>query len=201
MRKEKVDKKILRITELGVLLAIIIIMGFTPIGYIKFGVVEITLITVPVIIGAMVVEPAAGALLGFAFGMTSFLQCVFGMSAFGVMILEINPFLAFLVTVPTRTLMGWLTGLFYKAIKRTDIIGFAATGLVGSLLNTAFFMTTLLACFWQTDYIQNIAHSLGTTNVFAFVAAFVGINGIVEAVCCTILAAVISKALYKWFQS
>ncbi len=201
MRKEKVDKKILRITELGVLLAIIIIMGFTPIGYIKFGVVEITLITVPVIIGAMVVEPAAGALLGFAFGMTSFLQCVFGMSAFGVMILEINPFLAFLVTVPTRTLMGWLTGLFYKAIKRTDIVGFAVTGLVGSLLNTAFFMTTLLACFWQTDYIQNIAHSLGTTNVFAFVAAFVGINGIVEAVCCTILAAVISKALYKWFQS
>ncbi|MBQ0013831.1 MAG: ECF transporter S component [Oscillospiraceae bacterium] len=200
MRKEKVDKKILRITELGVLLAIIIIMGFTPIGYIKFGVVEITLITVPVIIGAMVVEPAAGALLGFAFGMTSFIQC-FGISPFGSAMLEINPFLAFLVTVPTRTLMGWLTGLFYKAINRHDAIGFAVTGLVGSLLNTLFFMTMLLACFWQIDYIQNIVASLGTTNVFAVAVAFVGINGLIEAICCTILATVISKALYKWFES
>ncbi|MDO5448172.1 MAG: ECF transporter S component [Clostridia bacterium] len=200
MRKEKIDRKILRLTELGVLLAIIIIMAFTPVGYIKAGVVEITIITVPVIIGAMVVEPAAGALLGFAFGMTSFVQC-FGMSAFGSAMLEINAFYAFLVTVPTRTLMGWLTGLFYKAINRHDAVGFAATGLVGSLLNTVFFMTALLACFWQTDYIQNFAATFGTTNVFAFVAAFVGINGVVEAVCCTILATVISKALYKWFES
>ena len=200
--KVRVDDKVLRLTELGVLLAVIIIMAFVPmIGYIKLGVIEITLITVPVIIGAMVLGPAAGAILGFAFGITSFLQCVFGMSAFGVALLEINPFFCFLVCVPTRLLMGWLTGLFFKAIKQENIIGYAATGLVGSLLNTLFFMSALIALYWNTEYLQGIAGALGTTGVFAFIVAIVGINGVVEAVCCTILSAVICKALNVWFKS
>lgn len=200
--KVRVDDKVLRLTELGVLLAIIIIMAFVPmIGYIKLGVIEITLITVPVIIGAMVLGPAAGAILGFAFGITSFLQCVFGMSAFGVALLEINPFFCFLVCVPTRLLMGWLTGLFFKAIKQENIIGYAATGLVGSLLNTLFFMSALIALYWNTEYLQGIAGALGTTGVLAFIVALVGINGVVEAVCCTILSAVICKALNVWFKS
>ncbi|MCR4747432.1 MAG: ECF transporter S component [Clostridiales bacterium] len=200
--KVRVDDKILRLTELGVLLAIIIIMAFVPmIGYIKLGVVEITLITVPVIIGAMVLGPASGALLGFAFGLTSFLQCVFGLSAFGVALLEINPIFAFLVTVPTRTLMGWLTGLFFKAIKQENIVGYSLTGLVGSLLNTLFFMTTLIALYWNTEFMQGLVSSLGATGVFSFVVALVGINGLVEAICCTILSAVICKALNVWFKS
>ena len=201
--KEKVrlNSKVLRLTELSVLLALILIMGFTPIGYIKLGVIEMTIITVPVIIGAVVIDPAAGALLGFAFGMTSFLQCVFGMSAFGVAMLEVNPFFAFLVCVPTRTLMGWLTGLFFKAIKQNNIGGYAVTGLVGSLLNTLFFMSVLLICFWNTEFLQSIAAVLGTTGVLAFLIASVGINGIVEAISCTILAAVICAALNRWFDS
>lgn len=195
MKKEKIDRKVLWLTELSVLLAIIIVMGFTPIGYLKFGIVEITLITVPVIIGAVHMGEKAGALLGLAFGLTSFLQAVFGMSAFGVVLMEISPLFCFLTCVPTRMLMGFLTGVIFKAPKRDDTVAYAVAGLSGSLLNTLLFMTTLLLCFWNTDYIQGIAKTLGTTNVFAFVVAFVGINGLVEAVCCTLLGAVLCKAL------
>lgn len=147
MKKEKIDRKVLWLTELSVLLAIIIVMGFTPIGYLKFGIVEITLITVPVIIGAVHMGEKAGALLGLAFGLTSFLQAVFGMSAFGVVLMEISPLFCFLTCVPTRMLMGFLTGVIFKALKRDNTVAYAVAGLSGSLLNTLLFMTTLLLCF------------------------------------------------------
>ena len=82
--------------EMALLIAIILIMAFTPIGYIKTFGLEITLIVVPVAVGAVVLGPAAGAILGGVFGLTSFIQC-FGMSAFGAMLLSINPAGTFVV--------------------------------------------------------------------------------------------------------
>lgn len=47
----------------------------TPIGYLKLGPLELTLIMVPAIIGAVTLGPAAGAFLGLVFGASSFIQC------------------------------------------------------------------------------------------------------------------------------
>ena len=47
MAKQKVNQKIVHMTEIAVLTAIIILMAFTPIGYIKTAGIEITLITIP----------------------------------------------------------------------------------------------------------------------------------------------------------
>ena len=93
------------LVEMALLTAIILIMAFTPVGYIRTLGLEITLIVVPVAIGAVTLGPAAGAVLGGIFGVTSFVQC-FGMSHFGAMLLSINPVLTFLVCVPTRILTG-----------------------------------------------------------------------------------------------
>lgn len=195
MKKEKINSKVLRLTELSVLLAIIILMAFTPIGYLKAGVVEITFITIPVIVGAVILDEKAGALLGLAFGITSFLQGILGLSAFGIALIEVSPLYAFLVTVPTRVLMGFLTGVIFKAIKKDKLWSYGVSGLCGSLLNTLLFMTTLILLYWKTDYIQGIKAALGSTNIFAFVLAFVGVNGAIEAACCTVIAAVLCKAL------
>jgi uncharacterized membrane protein len=111
MNKNKFSTKYL--VEMALLVAIILLMAFTPIGYIKTAGLEITLIVVPVAVGAVTLGPTAGAILGGVFGITSFIQC-FGMSQFGALLLGINPFLTFLVCVPTRILMGWLTGLIYQ---------------------------------------------------------------------------------------
>ncbi|MGB8453951.1 MAG: hypothetical protein WCD89_16695 [Anaerocolumna sp.] len=56
-------------------------------------------------------------------------------------------------------------------------------------------MTTLLLFFYKTEYIQGIAESLGTGNIVAFVIAFVGINGLIEAAVCFILGTAIAKAV------
>lgn len=118
MNKNKFSTKYL--VEMALLVAIILLMAFTPIGYIKTAGLEITLIVVPVAVGAVTLGPTAGAILGGVFGITSFIQC-FGMSQFGALLLGINPFLTFLVCVPTRILMGWLTGLIYHGLRKTKI--------------------------------------------------------------------------------
>lgn len=54
--------------------AIIIIMAFTPLGYIPLVVINATIIHIPVILGAVFCGPKKGAFLGFVFGMTSFIK-------------------------------------------------------------------------------------------------------------------------------
>ena len=192
MTKKKFSTKFL--VEMALLVAIILIMAFTPLGYIKTAGIEITLIVVPVAVGAVTLGPAAGV-----FGLASFLRC-FGLNAFGAMLLSINPFLAFLLYVPTRILTGWLTGLIYQGIRKTKIpsnVSITIANLCCPLLNTTFFMSMLVFGFYQTEYIQSFVQMLGVSNPFLFVIAFVGINGLVEAVVCFIVGTAISAALKK----
>lgn len=200
MKKQNSNTNILFLTELSVLIAIILLMAFTPIGYIKTAGLEITLITIPVIIGAITLGPVAGLILGTVFGITSFLQCILGMSAFGVVLLGINPLFCFLVCVPTRMLMGLVTGLIFNGLCKIKSPKYSITSLSGALLNTLFFMLALILCYWNTDFIQGIAESLGKTSILPFIIAFVGINGLVEAICCFIIAAAISRALDKFIK-
>ena len=57
--------------------AIIVIMAFTPLGYIPLVVINATIIHIPVILGALFLGPKKGAFLGFAFGLTSFINNTF----------------------------------------------------------------------------------------------------------------------------
>jgi len=76
--------------RLAVVTAIIILMAFTPIGYLKYGPLSITFLQIPVVVGAIVLGPASGAFLGGVFGATSLAQC-FGLDAFGTMLFGLNP--------------------------------------------------------------------------------------------------------------
>ena len=92
---------------MALLTAIIVLLAFTPIGYIRTLGLEITLRVVPLTVGAVTLGPTAGAVLGAVFGITSFIQC-FGMSPFGAVLLGINPLSTFVVCVVSRVLLGWL---------------------------------------------------------------------------------------------
>lgn len=189
--------KTIKMAQMAILIAIVLIMAFTPLGYLKTAGLEISLITIPVAIAAMVMGPTAGAVIGAVFGLTSFYQC-FGMSAFGAMLLNINPFLTFLVCVPTRILEGYLAGLFFPWMLKADktkTISFFLGGLITAVLNTVFFVGLLMICFWNTEYIQSL--NAAGTNVLLFSVAFVGINGVVEWIATTVAGGVIAKATAK----
>ena len=184
MTKSKFSTKYL--VEMALLVAIILLMAFTPIGYIKTAGLEITLIVIPVAVGAVTLGPAAGAILGGVFGITSFIQC-FGMSAFGTLLLGVNPVFTFLD--------GWLTGLIYAGLKKTKIPSAGSVTLASlccPLLNTTFFMGTLVTLFAGT-----MREQFGMTKVIPFIAAFVGVNGVVEAIVCFVIGTAVSMALKK----
>ena len=197
MKKQRVNSQVLQMTELAILVAVIVVMAFTPLGYLKTAGLEITLITIPVIVGAIVLGPKSGAFLGGVFGVTSFLQAALGLSPFGVMLMAISPLKCFIVCIPTRILMGFCTGLIWNLWKNKSIAAYSVTSLSGALLNTLFFMSALVAGFWNTDLIQGMTETLGTSGVFAFVIAFVGVNGLVEAICCFLIATAVAKAVDK----
>ena len=56
-------------------------------------------------------------------------------------------------------------------------------------------MGSLVMFFFNTDYIQNIASGLGTSNPLFFVILFVGVQGAIEAIVCTIIGSAVSRAL------
>lgn len=190
------------LVRLSVLVAILLFLEISGLGIIKTPGIEFTIMQVPVIIGAITMGPAAGGILGGVFGFISFWEC-FGRSAFGAILLSIHPAGTFLVCVPTRILMGILCGLIFQLLKRIDKTGlwsFGAASLAGALLNTLFFMAALVIFFYPTDYIQGFVQMLGVANPFAFVLAFVGVQGLLEAVICFLAGAAISKALYRTMQ-
>lgn len=192
-------KQIVYLTQLALLSAIVWLMAFTPIGYLRTAGLEITFIMIPVLVGGIVLGPAAGAILGLQFGLSSFIQC-FGISAFGATLLTINPFWTFVVCVVPRTLMGFLVGIIFRALQRVDkspagVLSFSVSSLCGALLNTLFFMSMLVLCFWNTEFIQSLCVALNASNVLLFVVLFVGVNGVVEAAVCFVLGTAIAKAL------
>lgn len=191
MKKSKFSTKYF--VELALLVAIVLLMAFTPLGYIKTGGLDIALIVVPVAVGAVTLGPVAGAVLGGVFGLTSFIRSF--SSAIGMMMLSVNPFFCFLVCVPTRVLEGLLTGFIYQGLKKTKLpsnISVSIASLCCPLLNTLFFMGTLVTLFADV-----MREQYGMTKVIPFVAAFVGINGVVEAIACFVVGAAISMALKK----
>ena len=70
-------EKTKRMVQLAVLLALEIIIAFTPLGTIQVGTIAATLGHIPVIIAAVVMGTAEGAFMGFVFGLLSFIYWTF----------------------------------------------------------------------------------------------------------------------------
>lgn len=184
--------KIKNLVVNAVLSALTIMLAFLPI---KTAGLEITLAVIPIAVGAICFGEYSGLLLGAVFGVCSFLQCL-GFSPFGAVLLGINPFLTFLVCVPTRMLMGYLAGLIFKVVKYfNQPVAYVVSALSAALFNTVFFMGTLVLCFYNTEYIQGFVGALGAVNPLMFVLLFVGINGAVELVANFVIALPCAKAL------
>ena len=197
MKTKKLSTK--QLTVLGLMIAVLVLMSYTPLGYLNIGPLAITFNMIPVAIAAIACGPLGGAVLGAVFGLTSFGQCIGigGVSAMGATLFSISPVLAFIQRFVPRFLDGWLLGYLFrwlrKATKNTTLAGYI-TGFLSAFLNTVFFMVALVVLFGNTDYVKNL---IGGRNIIVFICAFVGVNAICEMISATILTGAISVALKK----
>lgn len=193
------SKKLLKLTVNAVFIAIIAVMSFTPLGYLRLGAVEISLLAIPVAFGGAVMGVGSGALLGLAFGVSSFIQC-FGMSAFGTAIMGVSPVSTFIICIIPRVLMGAGSALVYKLLKGKNVqdnVSSLISFLTAAVLNTLFFVGSFIVLFGNTELYAGLETQFATTNIVAFFAAFVGLNGLVEAVASGVFGGVVGKVISK----
>ncbi|MBQ7386304.1 MAG: ECF transporter S component [Ruminococcus sp.] len=201
-RKSTINPMVVEMTMTAVLAALIILMTFTPIGYIPIGPVKMTLITLPVAVGSIVLGKRSGLILGAIFGLTSFYTC-FGMDFLGNIFLGYNPLLTFVMCVVPRLACGFLPALIYDAIskkgtKRT-MLAIPVAGASVAIINTVLFLGSMWLFFgdiFTTN--QDVISALGgmvINNIFLLFAAFAGTNGLIEIAVNVVVGTAICKPL------
>ncbi len=188
-----------RLVQLALLVAITLVMAFTPLGYFRTPLLSVSFLTVPVAIGAIVLGPGAGALLGLTFGLTSFYDAFVG-GGMKAMLLQISPVGCFVVTVGARVLCGLLCGLVFAGARRLlkgKKAAYVLAALSCPLFNTVFFMGFIMLFYFRTDYVQGFCAKYGVANPLSLILAMVGVQGLIELVVCGILGSVISMAVTK----
>lgn len=194
------DGKVFKLVELSILTAIMIVFAFTPVGYLKLGVISITFLPIPIALGAYLLGIEAGAFLGLVFGLTSLVQC-FGLDPFGTFLFSLSPVKTVMLCIIPRIICGVLAGLISKWLKNTKIkpVSYYITALTPALANTIFFTSFLLIFFWgDKSFISKMQeYKMTTDTLWLFCISFVGINGIVESAVSMSLGGVICKYVGK----
>ena len=187
-----------QITTLGLMIGILLLMAYTPLGYLNIGPLAISFNVIPVAVSAIALGPVGGAIAGAVFGLTSFGQCIGigGTSAMGSVLFSINPVLSFIHSLVPRIFDGILIGYIFRGTrKKTNAyVASAVTGFFSAFLNTLFFMTSLILLFGNTEYMQNL---IDGRNIIVFCVVFVGINAVCEAISSTVISGAVGAALFK----
>lgn len=194
----KQNNKTIYMTELAFLIAIEIIMKLTGLSSIPVGPLVMTFNMIPIAIGAILMGPLAGGVLGAVYGFTSFYDAITGASVMTGIFFQLSPIHTFVLCVLTRTLVGVLTGWVFlglKKIDKTHTISYFVAGLCAPLFNTALFMGYIVAVFYQIDFIQEKVAALGALNPFMYVILSVGMQGLVEAITGLIIGGGVAKGV------
>ena len=193
--------KVHKITLTAMLVAIIFLLTFTPLGYLVVGPIAATTIQMPVIIGAALMGPVTGLVLGLFFGLSAIIKVLTmpGADPVATLVLTTAPLRYILICVGSRALMGWLTGLLGQGLHKIHALGgkrtvirYGILGFVGSMLNTIFYLgflgligNELVMNYYATD-------ASGLVTMITGVAMTLGIPE--AAVSCVVVGAV-CKAL------
>ena len=199
----KKKNELLFLTLAAVFIAIIAVMTFSPLGYLKVGVIEITFLVIPVVAGGIVLGKWGGLLLGTAFGLTSLFQC-FGFSPFGAALLAVSPVRTAIVCLVPRMLLGFLAAWLFEALAKTRLpvaASSALCGLCASLINTVGFVGLLILLFSRSAVITDLMAQMGTKNVLYFALLFAGVNSLAEAAANTVVGAALGPVMVRLEKS
>ena len=181
-------------------MAVEIVMWMLRLGQVPVGPLNMSFLTVPVAVGAILLGPAAGTILGATFGLTSLYDAMTGASILTGYFFSNYPFHTVLLCVVTRALMGLCTALIFRALKGNGPVRlphYYIGAIAAPFLNTLFFMGYICLFLYHTERVQSIAETLGAANPIMFVVLLVGIQGMVEAVVCCLVAGSVAKAVAK----
>ena len=188
---------------LALFVAIEIFLNVTGIGLIPLPLIKASTLHIPVIIGAVLMGPLAGGVLGGVFGLCSIWS---NSTAPGLLSFAFSPFLAtsaagavktIWIAFGCRVLIGVVAGWLWITLKKlrvNDLAALPVVGVAGALTNTGLVMTSIyLLLSPEFAAAKNIAMEAVMGAVMAIVAA----NGVPEAIAAAVLVTAIGKALLQ----
>jgi uncharacterized membrane protein len=193
------DRKIRIMTFNALLMALMFLMTFTPIGYITIGTIQITFMCLPVIVGTLVLGLRSGVFLGFIFGVTSLITAITGPAGLTGFLFAQWPYLTIIPIFIPRLLIPVVAHFVYRALskdgRKRQVFSVSAAAIAGSLTNTVLFLGLLMLMFTQplTLYLNMDAGA-----VVAMLALVAVTNGLPEAAAAAIVCTPIVMALKKW---
>ncbi len=194
------------LSTLAMFACILAVMGLTGIGFIPLPVIKATTMHIPVIIGAVILGPTAGAILGGVFGLCSVYA---NTTAPGLLSFAFSPFVAastngaagalksVWIAIGCRVLFGLIAGLLWKLSKKTrlpDVASLPIASAAATLCHTALVMGSIYVLLAE-EYAA--AKDVAMSAVFGLIMGTVTTSGVLEAVAAAILVTVIGKALLE----
>ena len=159
------NERIKRMVGLALLIALIVVMqaisGMIP----PIGGFSISLVLIPIVLGAAMYGPAAGALLGAAFGVIVYINCVTGADPGGAMVFQADPILCFVVVLGKGILAGFASGMVYKLFKQKNpYLAIICAAIICPIVNTGIFVICMLLFF-----IEVLSSWAAGGNIFGYI--------------------------------
>lgn len=173
---------------IGLFTAIVMVLQFLG-GGIKFGMFSISLVLVPIVVGAAVYGWQAGGVLGLAFGTAVLL------SGDAAAFMVVNPIATVAVVLVKGVACGITAGLVYKILSNTNkVLGVFAAALICPVVNTGIFLLGCRLYFFET--ISQWGAGLGFANATEYMyLGLAGVNFLIELAVNILLAPVIVRLI------
>lgn len=189
-------QKIYRMTGLALLAAVVVVLQLLA-GMVTIGTFSITLTLIPIVVGAAMFGPSAGAILGTVFGCVVYISCVNGTDYGGNMIFSANPFLCALVCIGKGMLSGLCAGLTYRCVAKhaKSLVGVYLAALLAAIVapvvNSGVFCLGMLLFFQDTLRFWAAGSELFNYIIFGLT----GVNFLIELGVNLVLSPAISTIL------
>ncbi len=180
--------RIIRLTALAILTALVIVLQTVASG-IRIGPIPISLTLVPIVVGAVLLGPAAGAGLGAVFGLITIIAGISGADEFTNILWAASPFGLIVVAMGKAVLCGLAAGLIAKALAKRETLGCILAALSAPIVNTGVFAIGMLTIFRPA--LQDFAN--GSNAVYYLFIVMVGVNFLVEFSVNAVLSAAIAR--------
>ena len=203
---EKSRKDTRWMVSVALMAAIVILLANTPLGMIQLPIIKATTVHIPVIIGAFLLGPSAGAILGGVFGICSMIS---NTTAPTLLSFAFSPFLAedllgvvksLWIAIGCRILIGVVAGWVWIGLRKLRLspwIALPITGFVGSMVNTVFVMGSIYVLL-ASQYAA--AKEVALDAVWGLIMATVTASGIPEAIAAAVLVTALGRALLVFFR-
>lgn len=139
-----------KMTGTALLMALVVVLQLLGGAIPPVGGFTISLVLIPIVMGAVLYGPATGALLGLTFGIVVVIGCVTGTDVGGSMVFQANPLLCILVVLGKGVLAGLASGWVYRLLKgHNRTLAMALAAAVCPVMNTGVFILCMAAFFME----------------------------------------------------